>query len=156
MKHIDKAIDYKQMDISSTAFKDGEMIPAKYTCDGINVNPPFDIKDIPEETKCLVLIADDPDAPIGTWVHWIVWNIPVTHHLKENTVHGAEGLNDFQQHRYGGPCPPSGTHRYFFKIYALNALLDLPVNTKKIKLEKAMSEHIIGFGELVGLYQRNK
>lgn len=156
MKHIDKAVDYKQMDISSTAFKNGEMIPAKYTCDGINVNPPLDIKDIPEETKCLVLIADDPDAPVGTWVHWIVWNIPVTHHIKENTVHGVEGLNDFQQHRYGGPCPPSGTHRYFFKIYALNALLDLPANTKKIKLEKAMSEHIIGFGELIGLYARNK
>jgi Raf kinase inhibitor-like YbhB/YbcL family protein len=156
MKHIDKAVDYKQIDISSTAFKNGEMIPAKYTCDGINVNPPLDIKDIPEETKCLVLIADDPDAPIGTWVHWIVWNIPVTHHIKENSVHGVEGLNDFQQHRYGGPCPPSGTHRYFFKIYALNALLDLPANTKKVKLEKAMSEHIIGFGELIGLYVRNK
>jgi Raf kinase inhibitor-like YbhB/YbcL family protein len=156
MKHIDKAVDYKQMDVSSTAFKNGEMIPAKYTCDGINVNPPLDVKDIPEETKCLVLIADDPDAPIGTWVHWIVWNIPVTHLIKENTVHGVEGLNDFRQHRYGGPCPPSGTHRYFFKIYALNALLDLPANTKRIKLEKAMSEHIIGFGELMGLYARNK
>jgi Raf kinase inhibitor-like YbhB/YbcL family protein len=156
MKHIDKAIDYKKMDISSTAFKDGEMIPAKYTCDGINVNPPLDIKDIPEQTKCLVLIADDPDAPIDTWVHWLVWNIPVTHHLKENAVHGVEGLNDFHQHRYGGPCPPSGTHRYFFKVYALDALLNLPAGTKKLQLEKVMSEHIIGFGELIGLYKRNK
>ncbi len=156
MKYIDKAVDYKQMGISSTAFKNGEMIPAKYTCDGANVNPPLDIKDIPDETKCLVLIADDPDAPIGTWVHWVVWNIPVTHHIKENAVHGREGINDFQEHHYGGPCPPSGIHRYFFKIYALDALLDLPANTKKLPLEKAMSEHIIGFGELIGLYTRNK
>jgi Raf kinase inhibitor-like YbhB/YbcL family protein len=156
MKHIEKAIDYKQIKVSSTAFKPDELIPAKYTCDGEDISPPLDIKDIPEEAKCLALIVDDPDAPISTWVHWVVWNIPVTHHIKENDVHGVEGMNDFIQHRYGGPCPPSGTHRYFFKIYALDALLDLPRNTKKIQLEKAMSEHIIGFGELIGLYERKK
>lgn len=156
MKHIDKAIDYKQMHISSTAFKNGEMIPAKYTCDGINVNPPLDIKDIPEETKCLVLIADDPDAPVGTWVHWVVWNIPVTHHIRENEIHGTEGINDFKKHHYGGPCPPSGTHRYFFKVYGLDSLLDLPDNTDKLRLEKAMSGSIIAFGELIGLYKRKK
>jgi Raf kinase inhibitor-like YbhB/YbcL family protein len=155
MKHIEKAIDYKQLDISSTAFKAGEMIPAKYTCDGANINPPLDIKNIPEEAKCLALIADDPDAPIGTWVHWVVWNIPVTRHIKEDKVHGVEGINDFQKHHYGGPCPPSGTHRYFFKVYALDALLDLPDSTKKFQLEKAMSEHLIAFGELIGLYKRN-
>jgi Raf kinase inhibitor-like YbhB/YbcL family protein len=155
MKHIEKAIDYKQLDISSTAFKIGEMIPARYTCDGANINPPLDIKDIPEEAKCLALIADDPDAPIGTWVHWVVWNIPVTHHIKEGKIHGTEGINDFQKHHYGGPCPPSGTHRYFFKVYALDALLDLPATAKKLQLEKAMSEHIIAFGELIGLYKRN-
>jgi Raf kinase inhibitor-like YbhB/YbcL family protein len=156
MKHIEKAIDYKQMEISSSAFKNGEMIPSKYTCDGDNINPPIEIKNIPVEAACLVLIVDDPDAPIGTWVHWIVWNMPVTHHIKENEIHGAEGMNDFQQYHYGGPCPPSGTHRYFFKVYALDALLDLPVDTKKIQLERAMSEHIIGFGELIGLYKRKK
>lgn len=155
MKHIEKAVDYKQMDISSPVFKANEMIPAKYTCDGIDVSPPIDISDIPEETKCLALIMDDPDAPVGTWVHWVAWNIPVTHHIKEDDVHGVQGMNDFIQHRYGGPCPPSGTHRYFFKIYALDALLDLPRSTKKIQLEKAMNEHIIGFGELVGLYKKN-
>jgi Raf kinase inhibitor-like YbhB/YbcL family protein len=154
MKHIEKAVDYKRMDISSTAFKANEMIPAKYTCDGENINPPLTIQQIPEEAKCLAIIVDDPDAPIGTWVHWVVWNIPVTHHIKENEVHGTEGINDFQQHHYGGPCPPSGTHRYFFKVYALDALLNLPEKTKKLQLEKAMSEHIIGFGELIGLYKR--
>jgi Raf kinase inhibitor-like YbhB/YbcL family protein len=156
MKHIEKAIDYKQLNISSTAFKADEMIPSKYTCDGININPPLDIKRVPEKAKCLSLIVDEPDAPIGTWVHWVVWNIPVTHHIKENEVHGPEGINDFQQHHYGGPCPPSGIHRYFFKVYALDVLLDLPANTKKLQLEKAMSDHILAFGELIGLYIRNK
>lgn len=156
MKHIEKAVDYKIMDISSAVFKAGEMIPSKYTCEGANVNPPLDIKDIPGDAKCLTLIVDDPDAPNGTWVHWVVWNIPVTHHLKERHVPGKEGVNDFQQHRYGGPCPPSGTHRYFFKVYALDALLDLPADARKSDLEKAMSEHIVGFGELIGLYRRNR
>ena len=150
------AVDYKQLKVSSTAFLHEGMIPFKFTCDGKNFNPPLDIEHIPEETKSLVLIVDDPDAPVGTWVHWLVWNIPVTHHIKENEVHGKEGMNDFQQLHYGGPCPPSGTHRYFFKVYALNALLDLPSNTKKPQLEKAMSEHIIAFGELVGLYKSKK
>jgi Raf kinase inhibitor-like YbhB/YbcL family protein len=156
MNHIEKAIDYKQMEISSAAFKDGGMIPSKYTCDGENVNPPIEIKNIPEEAVCLALIVDDPDAPISTWVHWTVWNMPVTHHIKENEVHGTEGVNDFQQQHYGGPCPPSGTHRYFFKVYALDALLELPSAAKKLELERIMSEHIIGFGELVGLYKRKK
>lgn len=154
MKHLTKAVDYKLLTITSTAFNDGAMIPVKYTCDGANINPPLDIKNIPEEAKCLALIVDDPDAPINTWVHWIAWNIPVTHHLKEDEVHGTEGVNDFQQYHYGGPCPPSGTHRYFFKLYALDDVLELPPDTKKLQLEKAMSEHIIAFGELVGLYKR--
>ena len=149
-------VNFKLMKISSTAFKEGGMIPAKCTCDGLNISPPLDIEHIPVEAKSLVLIVDDPDAPVGTWVHWIAWNIPVTHHIKENELHGTEGINDFQQHNYGGPCPPSGTHRYFFKVYALDAILDLPATTKKIQLEKAMSENIIAFGELIGLYKRQK
>ncbi len=151
-----RAVDYKQLKVTSTAFHHEEIIPEKYTCDGKNVNPPLDIEHIPEEAQCLALIVDDPDAPINTWVHWIVWNIPVTHHIKEDEIHGTEGINDFQQYHYGGPCPPSGTHHYFFKVYALDALLDLKAKTKKIELEKAMSEHIIGFGELIGLYKRKK
>ncbi|HSN60644.1 MAG TPA: YbhB/YbcL family Raf kinase inhibitor-like protein [Ferruginibacter sp.] len=154
-KEATRAIDYMQLKISSTAFQYGELIPSQYTCDGINISPPLDIENIPEEAKCLAIIVDDPDAPIAVWVHWIVWNIPVTHHVKENIVHGEEGLNDFQKHCYMGPCPPSGTHHYFFKIYALDTLLTLPFNTRKPELEKAISEHIIGFGELVGLYARN-
>jgi Raf kinase inhibitor-like YbhB/YbcL family protein len=149
-----RAIDFKQIKVSSTSFINEGLIPTKYTCEGENINPPLDLKDIPEEAKSLVLIVDDPDAPISTWVHWIVWNIPITHHIKENEIHGVEGLNDFQQHHYGGPCPPSGTHRYFFKVYALNALLELPTTIKKLQLERAMSEYIIGFGELIGLYKR--
>lgn len=156
MKHTDKAIDYKLLIISSSVFKEGEMIPPKYTCDGININPPIDIAGIPLEAKSLAIIVDDPDAPSGTWVHWVAWNIPVTHHLKEDHVPGTEGVNDFGNQHYGGPCPPSGTHRYFFKIYALDTILDLSVKSRKVQLEKAMSEHIIGFGELTGLYKRNR
>lgn len=152
----ERAVNFKQLRVTSPVFKENELIPAKYTCDDVNISPPIDIDHIPAETKCLALIVDDPDAPIGTWVHWVVWNMPVTHHIKENVVHGIEGINDFQQNNYGGPCPPSGTHRYFFKVYALNKLLDLPGNSKKIELEKAMSEHIIAFGELTGLYKRKK
>lgn len=155
MKHIEKAVDYKRLDISSTVFKEGQLIPSKYTCDGLNVNPSLEIKNIPAEAKCLAVIVEDPDAPAGTWVHWVVWNIPVTHHIKENSVQGIEGINDFQKHHYGGPCPPSGTHHYYYKIYALDTLLELPVTAKKSQLEKAMSEHIIAFGELIGLYKRN-
>lgn len=150
-----RAIDFKQIKVTSTAFANEEFIPKKYTCEGENINPPLDLKDIPEEAKSLVLIVDDPDAPINTWVHWLVWNIPITHHIKENEIHGAQGVNDFQQRKYGGPCPPSGTHRYFFKVYALISLLSLPASTKKIQLERAMSEYIIGFGELIGLYKKS-
>jgi hypothetical protein len=148
--------DFKLMKISSPAFKQDEMIPAKYTCDGTNINPPLDIEGIPKEAKCLALIVEDPDAPHGTWVHWVVWNIPVTHHLKEDSVHGIQGVNDFRKHTYGGPCPPSGTHHYFFKVYALDELLVLPTTTNKLHLEWAMSGHILAFGELIGLYQRKK
>ncbi|MBC7887378.1 MAG: YbhB/YbcL family Raf kinase inhibitor-like protein [Ferruginibacter sp.] len=148
-----KAVAYKRLKLSSTSFADNGMIPALYTCEGININPPLDIEQIPDEAKCLVLIVDDPDAPSKTWVHWIIWNIPVTHHIKENEVHGVEGVNDSGHHHYDGPCPPSGTHRYFFKVYALNDLLDLPASADKVQLEKAMSGLIVGFGEIVGLYK---
>jgi Raf kinase inhibitor-like YbhB/YbcL family protein len=150
-----RAIDYKQIKVSSNAFANEDFIPAKYTCDGENISLPLDLKDIPEEAKSLVLIVDDPDAPINTWVHWLVWNISVTHHIKENEIHGVQGINDFQQKKYGGPCPHAGTHRYFFKVYALNTLLSLPTSIKKIELERAMGGYIIGFGELIGLYKKH-
>ncbi len=151
-----KNIHFKPLTISSAAFQNKELIPVRYTCEGTNISPSLDIENIPTEAKCLAVIMDDPDAPKGTWVHWVAWNIPVTPHLKENEVHGIEGLNDFQQHRYGGPCPPSGTHRYFFKIYALDKLLVLPSDTKKEELEMTMANHIIAFGELIGLYKRTR
>lgn len=147
-------VHYKPLRITSTAFQNKEFIPIKYTCEGMDVNPPLHIEHIPEEAKCLALVMDDPDAPKGTYVHWVAWNIPLTHHIIENESLGIEGINDFQQHHYGGPCPPSGTHRYFFKVYALDALLDLPDHTTKVQLEKTMSKHIIAFGELIGLYKR--
>jgi Raf kinase inhibitor-like YbhB/YbcL family protein len=149
-----RAIDYKNLKITSSAFKDNELIPARYTCDGDDVNPPLTIYQIPEETKSLAIIMDDPDAPKEVWVHWVMWNIPVTHQIRENEKKGLQGLNNSGKHQYNGPCPPSGIHRYFFKVYALNCLLDLSVNTTKHDLEKAMSDNIIGFGELTGLYKR--
>ena len=118
--------------------------------------PPLDIEHIPEDAKCLVLIVDDPDAPVSTWTHWIVWNIPVTHHIKENEAHGTEGLNDFKHRHYAGPCPSSDTHRYFFKVYALDKILDISPHTMKPGLEREISGHIIAFGELIGLYRRDK
>jgi hypothetical protein len=154
MKHGAKEVDYKVLRVTSSAFGENEMIPVKYTCDGINVSPPLDIDHIPAEAISLAIIVDDPDAPMGTWVHWVVWNVPVTHHLKENEIHGMQGMNDFSRHVYRGPCQPSGTHRYSFKVYALDDKLDLPVSSTKYYLEKAMGDHILAFGELVGLYKR--
>ena len=135
---------------------DGGRIPAKYTCDGDNVNPPLDVKGIPEETKSLVLIVDDPDCPTGTWDHWIVWNIPRKGKIEEDSVPGTEGMNDFRKQSYGGPCPPPGTHRYFFKVYALDKKLGLGLeqSARKNDVERSMKGHIIAEGQLVGLYSR--
>ncbi|MGQ9781235.1 MAG: YbhB/YbcL family Raf kinase inhibitor-like protein [Nitrososphaeria archaeon] len=145
---------YGKLIVSSPTFENGKFIPSKYTCDGDDVNPPLEIKNIPKETKSLALIVDDPDAPKGTWEHWTVWNIPPTESIQENTVTGVEGLNDFGKHSYGGPCPPFGTHRYFFKVYALDTLLNLSPNSRKKELEKAMEGHVLSKGELIGLYRR--
>ena len=154
MKHEFKDIKYAALAVTSAAFKANDFIPSLYTCDGKNINPPLRIDHIPDEAKSLALIVDDPDAPGGLWVHWVVWNIPVTHEIPENKIPGIEGLNDFKRHHYGGPCPPSGTHHYFFKIYALDTVLDIPEKTNKTDLEKAMQPHIVGFGEIIGLYKR--
>ncbi len=144
----------KTMKVTSDAFNQGLFVPRQYTCDGDNVNPALTIHGIPKETKSLALIAEDPDALVKTWTHWIVWNIPPLETIKENSIPGIEGINDFGYHHYGGPCPPSGTHRYFFKVYALDTILELNKNAKKRELEKAIEPHIIGFGEIAGLYKK--
>jgi Raf kinase inhibitor-like YbhB/YbcL family protein len=149
------AIEKTHLKISSPAFKNRGVIPVKYTCDGKNVNPPLHIDNIPESAKSLAIIMEDPDAPINSWVHWLVWNLPVKKTIHENVSYENEGVNDFQERIYVGPCPPNGTHRYFFKIFALDKLLNLPPSTEKMKLEKAMREHVVAYGELVGIYKRD-
>jgi Raf kinase inhibitor-like YbhB/YbcL family protein len=147
----------KKLSVMSPTFENNQLIPAKYTCDGDDVNPPLTIEGVPEGTKTLALIVDDPDCPTGTWDHWIVWNIPATaSKIAENTIPGNEGMNDFRKRSYGGPCPPSGTHRYFFKVYALDVKLDLSPTSRKRDVEKAMQGHILAKGELVGLYSRSR
>ena len=146
----------------SSAFKEGEFIPAKFTCDGPNISPPLNWINIPEKTKSLALICDDPDAPVGDWVHWVVYNIPpTTTELKEEASsdkelpHGTcEGINDFRKNNYGGPCPPSGIHRYFFTLYALDTLLQCKTGFTKNLLLEAMSGHILAEASLIGKYKR--
>ena len=145
------------MKISSSAFANNSFIPSKYTCDGQDINPSLKIENVPAEAKSLVLIVDDPDAPMGTWVHWTVWNInPETTEILENSLpkEAVEGMTDFGKPGYGGPCPPSGTHRYFFKIYALDRILALEKGSSLEKLEEEMKDHILDKAQLIGFYQR--
>lgn len=144
----------KELIITSTAFKHNKMIPAKYTCDGAAINPPLRVEGVPEDAKTLVLIMDDPDAPMGTFVHWVVWNIPINVEIEEDSIPGTEGRNSTGRNSYIGPCPPSGTHRYFFKFYALDGRLDIDRNFTKQDVENAMKDKIIAKGELIGLYKR--
>lgn len=140
--------------VSSPAFEHHGKIPEKYTADGENINPPLEIEGIPEGSKSLVIIVEDPDAPAKTWVHWIVWNVPVVRKIYENNIPGVQGLNDFMGHNYSGPAPPSGTHRYLFKVYALDKKLELTQRTRREELERAMEGHILAIGQLVGTYSR--
>jgi Raf kinase inhibitor-like YbhB/YbcL family protein len=152
-----EAAPMSTLTISSPAFQHNGRIPAKYTCDGADINPPLVIVNSSPGAKSLALIVDDPDAPRGTWVHWVVWNIgPDIKEITEHTVpSGASvGMNDFRKRSYGGPCPPSGIHRYFFKLYALDITLVLASSTTKADLERAMKGHILGQAELIGLYAR--
>jgi Raf kinase inhibitor-like YbhB/YbcL family protein len=144
----------QSLSITSSAFKNSELIPKKYTGDGEDINPPINIKGIPDGTKSLVLIVDDPDAPMGTWIHWVMWNIQTRNRIDEDSAPGAQGRNSWDKNSYGGPDPPSGTHRYFFKVYALDTTLNLEKTATKNDVEKAMKEHILAKGELVGLYHR--
>jgi len=138
------------------------MIPKKYTCDGPDASPPLNWSDVPAKAKSLALIVDDPDAPMGTWVHWVAWNIPPDARSldegvpkKDSLPNGMkQGTTDFRSIGYGGPCPPSGTHRYFFKLYALDTALNLPPSTTKKDLERAMQGHVLRQVELIGKYAR--
>lgn len=145
---------FKKLYVTSKAFEDGNAIPIKYTCDGLNVSPPLDLAFIPNNAVTIAIIVEDPDAPINTWTHWIVWNIPVTHNIKENTKHGISGINDFSKNFYCGPCPMNGVHKYVFKIYALDCFIEMPRNTKKLMLKREISDHILAYGEITGTYTR--
>ena len=151
-----------EIKVTSTAFDDGGLIPAKYTCDGADISPPLQWEAVPEGARSIALICDDPDAPVGTFVHWVLFNLPAeTRELAENIPpdrtlpNGAkQGTSDFGRIGYGGPCPPSGTHRYFFKIYALDTQIDLADGADKSQLLRAMEAHILAQGQLIGKYKR--
>jgi len=151
-----------EINITSAAFEGGGMIPVKYTCDQEDVSPPLAWDSVPEGTKTLALICDDPDAPMGTWVHWVLFNFPAgINELSENVPpereldnEARQGTNDFGRIGYGGPCPPGGTHRYYFKLYALDTALDLEAGARKPQLLEAMEGHVLAEGQLIGKYSR--
>ncbi|MBU1871243.1 MAG: YbhB/YbcL family Raf kinase inhibitor-like protein [Candidatus Omnitrophica bacterium] len=143
------------MKLTSPSFEHNKLIPSKYTCQGQDINPALLIEDMPQGTKSLALIMDDPDAPMGMWVHWVVFDIGIVSRIEENSIPGKQGINDFRRKDYGGPCPPSGTHRYFFKIYALDKKLGLEEGINKKGLEQAMEGHILEKAELIGLYKKH-
>ena len=145
------------MKIISPAFGNNQFIPSRYTCDGEDISPPLEIGDVPKEAKSLVLIVDDPDAPGGTFLHWLVFNIkPTVSLIEENEIPqgGVQGLNNFGKENYGGPCPPFGIHRYFFKIYALDKKLNLEPGSSLKAVEKEMKGHILDQAQLIGLYKK--
>ncbi|MHC4480132.1 MAG: YbhB/YbcL family Raf kinase inhibitor-like protein [Planctomycetota bacterium] len=146
------------MKLSSAAFEDGGQMPLRYTCDGADASPPLEIEDVPEEAVTLALVMDDPDAPGGTFDHWVVWNIPAeTTCIAEGTEpEGVQGRTDFGRLGYGGPCPPGGTHRYMFKLYALDRELDLSEGARKSELEAAMEGHVVAEALLQGSYRRGR
>lgn len=150
------------MELISPAFNNGAMIPPKHTCDGADVSPPLEWNSVPAGTKSMALICDDPDAPMGTWVHWVYYDIPEeTKSLPENIAArehtangGKQGTNDFHKIGYGGPCPPGGTHRYYFKLYALDIMLNLAPGATKNQLLKEIENHVLSEAQLMGKYNR--
>lgn len=152
-----------KLTVNSSAFREGQPIPAKYTCQGEDVSPPLEWSVPPEGTQSLALICDDPDAPVGTWVHWVLYGLPpgtrnLPEHVpaRETLPDGSrQGVNDFRRVGYGGPCPPPGkAHRYYFKVYALDTSVALPPRATKAQLLQAITGHILAEGQLMGTYQR--
>ena len=156
--------DSMNLRIYSSAFEDGGMIPSKYTCDGADISPPLAWSGLPEGTKSIAIINDDPDAPMGTWVHWVIYNIPPTAQGLAEDIKRVEklpdgtlqGKNSWGRIGYGGPCPPGGTHRYFFKIYALDKMLNLKPGATKEELLTAMKGHILAQAQFYGKYSRKR
>ena len=140
--------------VKSPAFSSNGKIPSKYTCDGSNVNPELHISDLPKGTKSLAVIMDDPDAPSGDFTHWVMWNHPPNESIAENSSSGVLGRNENNENKYYGPCPPSGIHHYHFRVYALDTELNLPMDADKRSLLNAMDAHILGSGEVIGVYNR--
>lgn len=143
--------------IESPAFVHNGVIPSAYTCDGAGTSPPLEVGGVPPGTKSLALIVEDPDAPAGIWVHWVMWGIPPgTREIAAGTAPpgAVQGTNDWKKRGWGGPCPPSGTHRYVFRLFALNTVPALGSAAGKKELERAMEGHILARGELIGLYGR--
>ncbi len=160
---VDKInVDGALLKITSPAFKENEIIPNQFTCEGANQSPPLAWDNVPTNTKTFALVMDDPDAPGGTFVHWVLFNVPVKiNALEQNVPHSEvlengvqQGVNDFSNVGYGGPCPPSGVHRYFFKLYALDDSLNLPEASKKKDVFEAMKGHVLAEAILVGRYQK--
>ena len=149
-------------ELTSPAFAAGEPIPPRYTCDGDDVSPPLAWSDPPPGTQSLALICDDPDAPVGTWVHWVLYDLPADARELPEAVPadaelpggGRQGNNSWPRLGYGGPCPPSGSHRYFFKLYALDTVLDLDAGASKKQVLGAMEGHVLAEAELMGVYSR--
>jgi len=150
------------MQLTSPVFDTGGMIPVRYTCDGADISPALRWTSPPRGTQSFAIICDDPDAPAGTWVHWVYYDIPAgieglpdkVPPQKEPVNGGKQGVNDFRKIGYGGPCPPGGTHRYFFTLYALDAVLNLNPGLTKKQLLKALAGHILGQAQLMGRYAR--
>ncbi len=143
------------MEITSPEFGSMQKIPKKFSCQGKSINPTLHIKNIPEKAKSLALIMDDPDAPKQTFVHWVIFNIPFVEEIKEDSIPGLEGVNTAGEIGYFPPCPPSGSHRYYFKLYALDCELSLEEGITKEALLRAMDGHIIEEAELIGTYEKS-